>query len=110
MHTALVSLFVQGPLLSKSDFARASRCMKFNSDGRFLATGGKDGLVKVWEVVDKLPPTPLQVWHLAFFALECFKLGQLWNFFSHDGRLGACVPGNLHQTQSLGLYNLRATV
>jgi WD40 repeat protein len=37
------------------------RCMKFNSDGRFLATGGKDGLVKVWEVVDKLPPTPLQV-------------------------------------------------
>jgi len=25
--------------------------MKFNSDGRFLATGGKDGVVRVWTVV-----------------------------------------------------------
>jgi WD40 repeat protein len=46
---------------SNRDTTSLCRCMKFNSDGRFLATGGKDGLVKVWEVVDKLPPTPLQV-------------------------------------------------
>jgi WD40 repeat protein len=40
-----------------------SRCVAFASDGRVLATGGDDGLVRLWEVHSGLERVALE-WHL----------------------------------------------
>ena len=82
----LVSLPILG------DHATNARCAEFSSDGHWLASGGDDGQILLWDVEDGItdtPPLPRSLMHEGEFpqaqSMEGISVGTL--DFSPDGAL-----------------------